>query len=297
MIYMLNFIDFTENELPLVMSFLKKPDFKSCDYTVGTLYQWRKVFCSRIAASDGLLFINECYAGVGRGYLLPTGQGDMNVGLSLIEEHAKYEGLPLRYCEVTSEGLEILRERYGASLVVTPRPDWSDYIYPTEQFQEYRGNRLHTQRNHVNRFYRDNPNAVSLPLSKELEGLCLELCSELSGRDDVSEIERNEIIGAMELIRLRDALGLLGCCIVSNGRLEAFAVGELIGDMLYEHVEKARSDASGAFPAMAQAFVKAAGAEALWLNREDDVGDEGIRESKQRYRPDHMIYKYMVQVL
>jgi hypothetical protein len=66
-------------------------------------------------------------------------------------------------------------------------------------------------------------------------------------------------------------------------------------DMLFEHVEKAMPDVPGAYPAMAQAFVKAFPT-ARYLNREDDGGDEGLRYSKLSYKPLELREKYLVTI-
>lgn len=109
-------------------------------------------------------------------------------------------------------------------------------------------------------------------------------------------MKAQEIAGASDLLRARDALGQSAWCLVVNGRVCALSIGEVQGDTLFVHVEKARRDLPGAFPAMAQAFVREAASGAKLVNREDDTGDLGLRDSKMRYRPSCLLEKYCVQI-
>ena len=85
--------------------------------------------------------------------------------------------------------------------------------------------------------------------------------------------------------------------IETEGTIVALAVGEVNGDTLYVHVEKARTDYTGAYQAIVSEFAQyAAQPDTLYINREDDSGDEGLRYSKMVYRPLRLLNKYWIAV-
>ena len=175
--------------------------------------------------------------------------------------------------------------------------DWADYIYDAETFRTFSGKAYHGQKNHVNRFYRDHPDAQTIVIADAAaEAECLAFLDRFRGmHPEFSALEENEWNGAKDLLVHRDALGQTAVALKTGGQIVAMAIGEMKNDMLFEHVEKAMPTAAGAYPAMAQAFVKSF-PEAKYLNREDDGGDEGLRYSKMSYKPLELREKYLVAV-
>lgn len=285
----------TEN-IPRLSPYLAGENYGICDNMIGAIYQWRDAYKSAFAIAGNMLVMRAVYEGIGLSYTYPLGNGCLDEALRCCEADAAANGQPLRFCVVPKAGAEVLLRRYGERCTAEPRREWADYLYECQAFLEYAGNKLHTQRNHVNRFVREHPNAVLSPIDDALFPACTAFLERLGQRDELSRIERNEIRGAMELMALRDALGQKAAALTEDGRILALSVGERSGDVLYVHVEKADAAVPGAFPAMAQAFVRYAGEGLTYVNREDDAGDEGIRESKERYRPCRMIEKFYVTV-
>ena len=285
-----------ENVLDLAPA-LRAQAYRVCDNTLGAIYQWRNIYRSHYALVSGMLCIRATYDGLGLCYTVPVGGGDLAAALDAVCADANGHHVPLRFCVAPAETLPLLKKRFGDDIVIENRRDWADYVYTAEQFLTYSGNKLHTQRNHVNRFYREHPDAVLAPISGENIPLCHEfLCDYSQQHNDMSRVERNEVRGAMDLICQRDKLSQDAACLMLEGRVIALSIGEVQNDTLYVHVEKARLDIPGAYTAMAQAFVRCAGEGVRWVNREDDAGDPGLRESKLRYRPVEMMEKFYVSV-
>jgi hypothetical protein len=86
---------------------------------------------------------------------------------------------------------------------------------------------------------------------------------------------------------------LVGGVIRVDGKVEAFTLGERITpEMALIHVEKANLSVPGLFTVINQKFVEQTFADTLWINREEDMGLEGLRKAKRSYRPARMIEKY-----
>ena len=73
----------------------------------------------------------------------------------------------------------------------------------------------------------------------------------------------------------------------------AYAVGEPVTDeMAVVHFEKGLGDYKGVYQAINQIFLENSCSSFLWVNREQDMGVEGIRQAKESYNPTHFLRKY-----
>lgn len=268
-----------------------------CDNTIGAVYQWRDIYVSYFAIVEGMLCIRAGYGEYGECYTVPLGGGDFAAACAANEADAKNRGIPLRYCVVPHCMMPLLETHYGDRMEAEIVRDWADYIYDAEHFRTFAGKAYHGQKNHVNRFYRDHPDAAAVLVSDaETERACLAFLERFRERHpEFSALEQNEWNGAKDLLLHRDALGQTALALYAGGEVVAMAIGEMKRDMLFEHVEKAMPDVAGAYPAMAQAFVKHFSA-AKFLNREDDGGDAGLRYSKMSYKPLELREKSLVTI-
>ncbi len=294
---MLEYQRITEETIRDIKPFFQAYACGICDNTIGAVYQWRDIYVSYYAITAGMLCIRAGYGEYGECYTAPLGAGDFDAACEAIEQDARARNLPLRYCVVPPCAIPRLRMRYGERMQAESIRDWADYIYTADAFRTYAGKALHTQKNHVNRFYRDHPDAKTVIVNDpETEQACLAFLDRFRGKHpEFSPLEENEWNGAKELLTHRDMLGQTAACLVAGGEVVALAIGEAKDDMLFVHVEKAMPDISGAYPAMAQAFVKCFD-NMHYVNREDDGGDEGLRYSKTNYKPIELREKYLVTI-
>ena len=110
-------------------------------------------------------------------------------------------------------------------------------------------------------------------------------------------IEAEEMLRAKELLADSLKLGQKAGYIDVAGTIVALSIGEVIGDTLYCHVEKARLDYAGSYQAIVSMFARyAVEPDTLYINREDDSGEEALRYSKLAYRPIQLLDKYWVNI-
>ena len=268
-----------------------------CDNTIGAVYQWRDIYVSYYAIVEGMLCIRANYGAYGECYTVPLGGGNFAAACAANEADAKRRNIPLRYCVVPRCMMPMLEAHYGARMEAESIRDWADYIYNAKSFRTFQGKAYHGQKNHVNRFYREHPDAEAVIVSDaETERKCLAFLDRFHNmHPEFSALEENEWNGAKDLLLHRDALGQTAVALITGGEVVAMAIGERKRDMLFEHVEKAMPDIPGAYPAMAQAFVRQF-PDVQYLNREDDGGDEGLRYSKLNYKPTELREKYLVTI-
>ena len=269
-----------------------------CDNTTGVTFQWRNIFQTRFAIAGEALVTRSVYKRVGSCYSVPLGPGDANAAFAAAERDAREMGEELRFACVGEDQLPLIEERYAGRYLAQEKRDWFDYLYEADSFRTYSGKKLHSQKNHVNRFYKEFPEAQCREITEDMFPQCIAFLERIEAEHpEMSEVERNELKGTMDLIELACRLNQRAACLITRLGITALSVGEIKGDTLFAHAEKGDVNAAGAYPAMAQAFVNFMGTGFRYVNREDDAGDEGIRYSKLNYKPIELIPKYLVTVL
>lgn len=299
---MLNFQPITADFLVENRDKLTTGDVRLCDYAVACLFMWREFYRVRAAVTNGMLV---CCAGVvdphlppdGQGlyYSLPVGNGDFAAAVRAVIADARERNIPLRFSTVPEEYVEKLITAVGREASVDPDSTEPDYLYPIENFLSYPGKALHAHRNHVNRFLRENPDHAYAPLSAEnREAAIAFLRRHHAEMDKGNAMSEEDLIRSEELLRLFDKLGVSGGVLTVNGEVAGLTVGEAIGDTLHVSVEKALTDYHGAFQFLAMSYaeqMKDEHPELLFINRQDDTGDEGLRQSKLSYKPCRLLKK------
>ena len=101
---------------------------------------------------------------------------------------------------------------------------------------------------------------------------------------------------ASNYLRLFDELGVCGGLLRVDRQAVAFCIGEQVGeDTMVVHIEKALTEYEGAYTMINQQFVEHECQNMTYVNREDDAGDEGLRQAKLSYRPAFMVEKGTVK--
>ena len=172
-----------------------------------------------------------------------------------------------------------------------------DYIYDLGDFISLTGKKWNGQRNHINRFKKTYPDhsVKVIETSEDIEAvrgffLFLKTSRLKSFSAAFEELERID-----EAMTMFSELGLCGAYITVDGKVVAASLGEIVGDVLFSHVEKALVEYTGVYPMMANSFASLFGSSLRYLNREEDDGDEGLRRSKLSYHPVILKEKYVAR--
>jgi len=246
-----------------------------------------------------MVILRAAYPGLGCCYQMPVGTGDLTAALHAIDADATERGRWLRIYAPTAESVETLRAHFGDRIVsATAVRSLADYLYETERLITFSGKKMHGQKNHRNRFYRENPEARFVPVTPETlpqaEAFLKAYAEEI---DTQQPIEVEDLYRAQELLHNVFAAGQMAGYIETDKGIAALSIGEVVGDTLYVHVEKARTQFHGAYQAIVSAFAAYAAGEGVpYCNREDDSGDDGLRHSKLAYHPLGLVEKYWVVI-
>ncbi len=175
--------------------------------------------------------------------------------------------------------------------------DSFDYVYLVKDLTELSGKKYHGKKNHVNKFKRLY-NWSYMPLKADIAEQCLDVfCRwcKLKGDEKKGCCEEYEAVN--EIVSNWDRLDVKGGCLVVDEKMVAFSIGEMLNpEMAVIHFEYADNEYEGAFPMMNQQFLINCWQDCQYVNREEDMGIEGMRKAKESYRPAFLVKKYIVKI-
>lgn len=277
--------------------FIHASDFRGCEYSFGTIYLWRNIFNTKAAQLGDRLLVRTGEKG-SYSYLFPPGHGNLRQVLLALEEDAEREGELFRIHSVNEQARAEIEALFPNRYLFSPARNDFDYIYTAQSLSDLKGKKLHTKRNHINRFLAEFENRWSYEsINAENISECIAMNREWCLQNDVASDDGKKI----EQYAVKEAfanyfdLGLLGGLLRVDGKVIAFSIGEpLNSDTLLVHIEKALVEYHGAYPMINQQFVLANAKDSVYINREDDTGAEGLRKAKLSYHPAFLETKFRV---
>ncbi len=297
-------IEFQKPQLtdkPWVDELLRRADHRGCEYNFTNLFVWSDAYDQRIARVGDFLVTHLCGA-LGCSYIYPAGSGDIAPVLTALEQDAAERGVPFRLVCLTQPQIQELDGLFPGRFTFEADRDGFDYLYDIDRLADLGGKKLHAKRNHINRFIENNPSWVYEDITPETLPECLEMDKEWYRRSMIREGLAEERDLGDEGRALRQAmehyhsLGLEGGLIRVYGEVVAFTMGGLLSSDTYDvHFEKAYGELQGAYAMINREFarrVRQRHPQVRYLNREDDMGVEGLRKAKESYYPDLMVEKY-----
>ncbi|MDR2199259.1 MAG: phosphatidylglycerol lysyltransferase domain-containing protein [Deltaproteobacteria bacterium] len=188
----------------------------------------------------------------------------------------------------------ISQERPG--WLIVPDRDNDDYVYSNNKLITLSGRIMHQKKNHYNYFRNNYPH--------EFARITSELFPELMSLDDRwmdNKVEQGsssshlimEKAAISELLNNFEELEVSGLAVKVNGRIEGFSIGEMLNeDTIVVHVEKGNPDIRGIYVAVFSNFCGMFFPDAQYVNREQDLGLPGLRNSKLSLKPVHFVNKF-----
>lgn len=262
------------------------------ELTFTNLFMWRHRYRPQwLLKEDCLLIILHPEGSIPFG-LPPTGPGDKDGALNNLSTELGKRTSDVRISRVAESylGAFVDPSRYTASY----DRDNSDYVYLTRDLIELSGKKYHGQKNHVNRFKKTRSFEYR-PLS---EGLVQGFLDMQESWCQIRECRRDpgllaEDYAVYEALTRYSDLKYRGGAVLIDGKVEAFSLGEPLNqDTEVIHIEKANPDLKGLYAVINQLCCERAWGDMTFVNREQDLGLEGLRRAKESYHPHHMVNKY-----
>jgi hypothetical protein len=182
-------------------------------------------------------------------------------------------------------------------LVVEATREQFDYIYRSQDLIQLAGRKYHGKRTHIHKFLQTYAFTYS-PMEERHLRECLELggfwCEIRRCEEDMNLMGEWEAVreGLLHFSELKAQGGI----ILLDGKVEAFSLGEMLNqETTVIHIEKANPDIPGLYPVINQQFCEKTWSHVLWINREQDLGEPGLRKAKESYFPDHLVDKFRIR--
>lgn len=274
---------------------LRQSGYASCEYAFVNIFMWAHVYHTRIARfEDWVIARSE-----GRHsyhYLFPAGRGDEAAALRAIRQDAEAAGKRLVIFSVSPEAKERMEGYFPGQYEFSAARANSDYLYRAADLANLPGKKYQKKRNHLSRFLKENPDWQFLPITPEVMPAIRQFndawCRLYDNRDDAGIAAEHRAIE--RVFRHYDELRLRGGYVTAGGRIVAFSFGSEINASVFDvHVEKALYDVNGAYTIINREMARAFGTGYEYINREDDVGEEGLRAAKLSYHPARMEEKWI----
>ncbi len=293
---MIDFRPLTLKDKDLVRQYTYNSQRRNCDLSFSNLFSWRFLYDTEIAEKEDFLFFRFKYEGE-INYMFPVGDGSVCRAIALLREDCKANGQPLRMMGVCNYVQDIVKNGCPAKFEFILNRDRSDYIYLRTDLATLSGKKFQQKRNHINKFKTTYPNHEYRPLSPDLVEECLSLqrrwYMEHGGEGDTSL--RSEFQSLTNALTHFEELDLTGGVLYVDGEIAAFTFGNPINANTFDIcVEKANREIQGAYAMINHEFAQQIPEHFTYINREEDLGIEGLRKAKLSYNPILLLEKYTV---
>lgn len=284
----MKFKDIEITDLDIFKTFYQNNTELSCETTFVNFLLWQKAYNNMFCLEDGQLFVKNGEES-SESFRLPFG-ADLQEGIKKLEAYCGK--LPDFWSEDCQRFREF-REKYADIYNFYESREDFEYIYKSDALANLVGKKYHSKRNHISSF------------SKKYDWKTVEICSGniddvmrcakkwYESRKDLSDFYLNcEEQGIRLILENIEALSVKGVAIYVESEVVAFAIGSKISENTFNiHIEKALDDFTGAYTVINREFAKLI-TDYEYINREDDMGLDGLRQSKLSYKPEILLKKY-----
>ena len=297
------FKEITIEDREILNPYFDLVDYEACEYNFNTLYMWQHAYKTAYHIGDNFAVLVGEYEGEVFSILPLAKKEDLPKVIDFVLDYFKEIEEKLYFRGITEEVVDYLKEQYGDRFEYVAERDIFDYVYDGEILRTLKGRKNSKKRNHINYFLSEYEGRFEYRLLGKAD---FDDCRQLLDDWTVNKEENNNIEEGVDDERLGieklfahydegcDRLKIAGIYI--DGKLEAFTMGELLNDnMALIHIEKANPEIRGLYPYINQQFLVHEFPDVEFVNREEDMGIEGLRKAKLSSHPCKFVEKYTVR--
>lgn len=267
-----------------------KGKFMTCDYNFTNLFLWSQGEDLHYKIENNVLIIQGTFI-KGDYYFMPIPKDESAIGImkdiikDLLQNNKKIVLVP-----------EEWKEKLEDTFIFEERRDSYDYIYSIESLAYLKGRKYAKKKNRMHNFMKSY-NYSYEPVTSENVGEVIDFQTNWchDKECEIIPVLRNENMGILNLLHNFDKLEVKGGILRVEGKIVAYTLGEAISDeYVVIHIEKGLNDYTGSYQMINMTFLEKEFTDYKYVNREDDFGDEGLREAKESYHPLKLLKKYEI---
>lgn len=297
---MLNFVTPQLKDRDWIQEIVAGTENRGSDLAFGNIFLLRNKYDTKICRYED--FLIRKYNGLWRvGYTFPVGTGDVEAALHKLEEYVTGQGESLNFCMLTEEQKSLLEELYPGRFTFSCNEGDTDYVYLSGELANLAGRAYHKKKNHVLRFMRTYENVELRPITGENkeDAWTVEERWHHAHQEQANYSQMAERNAIWEALQNMEALGMMGAVLYVEDVPAAMTIASRInGDTCDIHFEKVTDEyaVSGGYSVINQMYAGQL-TDYEWINREEDIGIEGLRKAKLSYHPKLFIQKYSARSL
>jgi len=286
----LQFKNITINDKEIIEKYTKQNNYFLCDYCFTDIFIWRYNYSTKYCVKDGFLFLRvKSHEEKNEMYLCPIGTGDLKKAILSIIDNTKKKKIPFVMLSIPEKIKKDIEKIFPDTFNFEENRNNADYIYLAEDLINLKGKKFHSKRNFINRFketYKDR---------WEFEDITEENANEvfkyqLKWYEENRKTENSSLFSELSAIALAlknfKKLGLKGGILRIDGKITAFTLGSKSFDNMYTiQIEKADHTINGSYQMINNEFAKRNFTNIEYVDREEDLGIEGLRKAKLSYNP------------
>lgn len=312
------FEELTEEDKKLLQEYFYGYDYRGAGYTFFSNYIWRTTYCLCWDIIDDYMVMagSDCLREDAKAVIaMPlTKDGTYEpkkLREAILKAKNKFQERKIDFSiEVIPEHMiKYLEAAFPQEMIFCEDRDDDEYVYLKEKMITLSGRVLHKKKNHMN-YFKKNYSYEARPLTLEDKEDVLALVKTfIDGKEnpashpdnaevnliDEEELEtlKMEEEAITEAMKLIEYPNIYSIGLYLEGNLKAFSIGERLNEnTAVAHFEKAKDGYRGIYQVVASEFCKALPEDIVYINREEDMGIENLRQAKEALRPDHMVKKY-----
>ncbi len=289
----LRFRPVTNSDIRLLTGYFFKYPSRSCDFSVGGVLMWTDYFEYEISETMDTLFLMGTNPANGEKiFYHPCGPIDYNVFLCLVNTYCRqnnFKYIILDPYESNGESCSDTDMKISVHI-----DEWKEYLYDIDRFVTFAGRKMEKKRNHLNFFINNySPFTVSVINDSDIAELIAFTLAFSTVHSD-NKLAVYECTQVIDVLRNYNDYPFFGIVIRVDNEIVGYSFGEKTGDTFFVHVEKGNIGFRGIYQALASRLayeVSSRFKDVRYLNREEDMGDESLKRSKESYHPSLYINK------
>lgn len=289
---MLNFELIEKNDINYFKQFYDYSEAFGCDVNVLNAYLWRNEYNIKFAVYDDTL-IKAYFKDDDTvwGYCMPTGKNVKKAIEQILIDAQERKAKPM-FVMLTNAQRAVLESTLPSKLEFVRSPENQDYIYLTKDLVMLSGKKFHAKRNHISKFYRTYSDTHFETIDSSNEQDALRVAEDWCEENGYNPKGYEELAVIKEALDMREDFGLSGAVLYVDDKPVAMTLGSKISDKVFDiNFEKALRQYDGVYAVINNEFAKTL-TDYEYINREEDMGIEGLRKSKLSYNPVIILDRY-----
>ncbi len=297
---MIDFNRLTLKDKDLFNQYFKAYEFISSEYSFTNLYIWKDYYDIHYALVNDALIIRKKDSNGKYYFLQPLGVSGSSVreAIDIIVEYSKEHPMEYIFSNVTEKFAYELLNFNKCNFKIYEDRDNFDYIYESQKLSKLSGKDYHKKKNHYNSFVKNYKfEILNLKDLRSYDKIIQAASKWYDNKENTDKTVSYELKSIPMLLNNMDYLGLEGIAIEVEDEMAGFTIGEKINNSLAViHVEKGDIAYNGIYSFVNKMFIDKCFQEVQFINREQDLGIEGLRKAKESYHPAFLEKKFKVSI-